>query len=90
MDQTIRCWDVRPFVVGEQRCVKIFQGASHHYDKNLLKVCWSQDGSKISAGSSDKFTYIWDTTSRKILNKLGGHKGSVYFSFVLLNIFLGK
>lgn len=84
MDQTIRCWDVRPFVVG-QRCVKIFQGASHHFDKNLLRVCWSKDGKMISAGSSDKFTYIWDTTNRKILHKLGGHKGSVIFYSDLLN-----
>ena len=76
MDQTIRCWDVRPFVQGN-RCAKIFQGASHNFEKNLLKVAWSADGSMISCGSSDKYTYIWDTTSRKILHKLGGHQGTV-------------
>lgn len=53
MDLTIRCWDVRPFVTGK-RCVKIFQGASHNFEKNLLRVAWSADGNYISSGSSDK------------------------------------
>ena len=43
MDHTVRCWDVRPFVVGN-RCVKIFQGAAHNFEKNLLRVAWSKDG----------------------------------------------
>ena len=43
MDHTVRCWDVRPFVVGN-RCVKIFQGAAHNFEKNLLRVAWSRDG----------------------------------------------
>ncbi len=53
MDQTIRCWDVKSYVIGN-RCVKIFQGNSHGYEKNLLKVTWKNDGSLISAGSADK------------------------------------
>jgi Prp8 binding protein len=31
----------------------------------------------ITAGSSDRFLYIWDTTSKKILHRLSGHNGSV-------------
>lgn len=76
MDHTIRCWDIRPFVVGN-RCVKIFQGATHNFEKNLLRVAWSKDGMQITCGSADKFVYIWDTTSRKVLHRLGGHNGSV-------------
>ena len=53
MDQTVRCWDVRPFVIGN-RCVKIFQGNTHNFEKNLLRVGWSNDGSMITAGSADK------------------------------------
>jgi len=45
--------------------------------QNLLRCAWSPDGSKVSAGSSDRFHYIWDTTSRRILYKLPGHNGSV-------------
>jgi len=53
MDQTIRCWDVKSFVMGN-RCVKIFQGNSHGFEKNLLRVAWSNDGTMMTAGSSDK------------------------------------
>ena len=45
--------------------------------KNLLRCAWSADGSKITAGSGDRYLYIWDTTSRRILYKLPGHAGSV-------------
>ena len=45
--------------------------------QNLLKCAWSPDGSKVSAGSGDRFVYVWDTTTRRILYKLPGHAGSV-------------
>jgi len=54
MDQTIRCFDVRPFVV-KNRCVKIYQGAKHSHEKNLLKVHLSNNGDMVTAGSSDKY-----------------------------------
>nr|CFW94225.1 Eka-G protein beta 3 protein [Euperipatoides kanangrensis] len=76
MDNTARIWDVRPFAP-QERCVKLFQGHQHNFEKNLLHCCWSTDGSKISAGSADRFVHIWDTTSRRILYKLPGHTGSV-------------
>ena len=31
----------------------------------------------MSAGSSDRLVYIWDTTSRRPIYKLPGHAGSV-------------
>lgn len=31
----------------------------------------------MTAGSGDRFVYIWDTTTRRILYKLPGHNGSV-------------
>ena len=45
--------------------------------QNLLRCSWAPDGSKVAAGSGDRFVYIWDTTSRRILYKLPGHAGSV-------------
>uniref|UniRef100_A0A8D0J262 Small nuclear ribonucleoprotein U5 subunit 40 n=2 Tax=Sus scrofa TaxID=9823 RepID=A0A8D0J262_PIG len=72
----VRVWDVRPFAPKE-RCVKIFQGNVHNFEKNLLRCSWSPDGSKIAAGSADRFVYVWDTTSRRILYKLPGHAGSI-------------
>ncbi|XP_063951184.1 U5 small nuclear ribonucleoprotein 40 kDa protein-like [Lytechinus pictus] len=76
MDNTLRIWDVRPFASPE-RCVKIFQGHQHNFEKNLLRCSWSPDGSKVAAGSADRHVYVWDTTSRRILYKLPGHVGSV-------------
>uniref|UniRef100_A0A8C4UDN3 U5 small nuclear ribonucleoprotein 40 kDa protein n=1 Tax=Falco tinnunculus TaxID=100819 RepID=A0A8C4UDN3_FALTI len=52
MDNTVRIWDVRPFAPKE-RCVKIFQGNVHNFEKNLLRCSWSPDGSKIAGGSAD-------------------------------------
>ncbi len=31
----------------------------------------------MAAGSGDRFVYIWDTTTRRILYKLPGHAGCV-------------
>jgi Prp8 binding protein len=45
--------------------------------QNLLKVSWSPDGERIAAGSADKFVYVWETASRKLMYKLPGHLGSV-------------
>ncbi|TRY72088.1 hypothetical protein TCAL_12366 [Tigriopus californicus] len=81
MDNTLRIWDIRPFVQTD-RCTKIITGGhpnrhQHNFEKNLLKCCWSPDGAMVSAGSSDRFVYIWDTSSRRILYKLPGHLGAV-------------
>ncbi|VDO52179.1 unnamed protein product [Haemonchus placei] len=56
-------WDVRPFAP-QERC-------------NLLKCSWYDDGKRVTAGSSDRFAYVWDASSRYILYKLPGHLGSV-------------
>ena len=54
MDHTIRCWDIRPYVQGS-RCVKVYYGVSHNFEKNLLRVCWSPDDTLLSAGSADRY-----------------------------------
>ena len=72
----IRSQDVRPFCTGE-RCVKVFTGHSHNFEKNLLHCAWSPDGAMVAAGSSDRNVYVWDAASRKIVYKLPGHLGSV-------------
>lgn len=45
--------------------------------KNLLRVAWSPDNQLITAGSSDKFLYIWESETGKIVYKLPGHTGSI-------------
>ncbi|KAK6037244.1 hypothetical protein COOONC_25251, partial [Cooperia oncophora] len=69
-------WDVRPFAP-QERCLKSFYGHQHNFEKNLLKCGWSGDGKRVTAGSSDRFAYVWDAASRYILYKLPGHLGSV-------------
>ena len=76
MDNTLRVWDMRPYAPAN-RCVKVFTGHQHSYEKNLLKCDWSPDGSKVTAGSADRHVYVWETASRRMLYKLPGHSGSV-------------
>jgi len=76
MDSSLRIWDVRPYAPTD-RCIKIFTGAVHNFEKNLLRCNWSPDGGRITTGSADRFVYVWDTTTRQILYKLPGHVGSV-------------
>ena len=53
MDNTLRVWDSRPFCTGE-RCVKVFTGHNHNFEKNLLHCAWSPDGALVASGSSDR------------------------------------
>ena len=58
--------------------MKVFEGYhQQNFEKNLLKCSWSPDGAKVTAGSADRMVHVWDTTTRRILYKLLGHKGSV-------------
>lgn len=76
MDNTVRIWDIRPFAPADRQ-LKVFQGHQHNFEKNLLRCCWSPDGRRIAAGSSDRFVYIWDTVFQRLMYKLPGHLGSV-------------
>ena len=40
-------------------------------------MAWSPDGRYLSAGSADKYLYIWDYEDSKIAYKLPGHLGSI-------------
>lgn len=77
MDNSLRTWDVRPFVAGTTRAVKTYHGHHQDFQKQLLRCSWSPDGSRITCGSADKFVYVWDVESRRILYKLPGHNGIV-------------
>lgn len=76
MDNTVRIWDIRPYAPDE-RCVKVFTGHQHNFERNLLRCGWSPDGNRVSAGSSDRSVYVWDVPTQRILYKLPGHNGSV-------------
>jgi len=76
MDCTAKIWDIRPFAP-EMRCVKHFHGHQHNFEKNLLRCSWSPDSHRIACGSSDRYVYVWDVATRRIMYKLPGHQGSV-------------
>ncbi|CAB3401077.1 unnamed protein product [Caenorhabditis bovis] len=76
MDCSVKQWDIRPFAPG-QRLVNTFYGHQHNFEKNLLKCSWSPDNRYISAGSSDRFVYVWEVLTKKLEFKLPGHLGSV-------------
>lgn len=76
-DQTMRCWDVRPFVQGA-RYLKLYEGVPHSYDKGLLRCAWSSDNLVVSAGSSDRLVHLWDSSTRQKTKALTGHNGTVY------------
>ncbi len=76
MDNTMRSWDIRPFAP-ENRCVRVFTGHQHGFEKNLLRCSWSADGKHVSGGSSDRMVHIWNVASGEITYSLPGHDGSV-------------
>lgn len=47
-DGTLRIWDMRPYAPAN-RCLKIFSGHQHSFEKNLLKCDWSPDGKQVSS-----------------------------------------
>eukprot|EP00048_Salpingoeca_helianthica_P007401 m.109942 g.109942 ORF g.109942 m.109942 type:complete len:348 (-) comp14323_c0_seq4:24-1067(-) len=76
MDNTVRIWDVQPFSPTD-RLLKVFHGAQHNFEKNLIRCAWSSDGRRVSSGSADRNVYVWDVGTQKLLYCLPGHKGSV-------------
>lgn len=76
MDNTLRTWDVRPYAPGD-RCMRVFTGHQHGFEKNLLRCDWSPDGRRITAGSSDRMVYIWEMATGAVEYALPGHKGCV-------------
>eukprot|EP00041_Stephanoeca_diplocostata_P010114 m.160517 g.160517 ORF g.160517 m.160517 type:complete len:345 (-) comp18028_c0_seq2:1067-2101(-) len=75
MDKTVRMWDVRPY--STQRLEKVFHGAQHGFEKNLIKCAWTPDGKHVGCGSADRNVYIWNVATTQIKYKLPGHTGSV-------------
>lgn len=84
MDGTVRVWDVKPYILNNDdslRCQYTLTGATHNFERNLLRVCFSSDGELITAGSADRFVNVWDIApgkhEGKLVQRLGGHSGSV-------------
>lgn len=77
LDETVRIWDVRNDVANNKRLKKTLSGHVQGNEKSLIRGGWSNDGLYVCCGSVDKCVYIWDTTTKKIVQRLGGHSGTV-------------
>lgn len=77
MDNTVRMWDIQPYSTNVTREEKVFLGATHNVERNLLRCGWSQDMSLVTAGSADRTTNIWEVETGILKHRLGGHTGSV-------------
>ncbi|KAJ3041905.1 U5 small nuclear ribonucleoprotein [Rhizophlyctis rosea] len=77
MDNTVRIWDIKPFAATTTRMLKIFEGAVHGFERNLLKPCWSPDGDYVATGCGDRTVMVWDVARNTVAYKLPGHKGVV-------------
>ncbi|KAF2471067.1 WD40 repeat-like protein [Lindgomyces ingoldianus] len=75
-DSTVRTWDIRPFAPADRR-ILTYDGAQRGMEPNLLRACWDIKGERIAAGSGDGSVAIWDARTKKLLNKLPGHRGAV-------------
>ena len=42
-----------------------------------MRCSWNYKDKLVSAGSSDRMVYIWDIETGNMVNRLGGHHGSV-------------
>ncbi|KAF9951542.1 general transcription repressor [Mortierella alpina] len=73
-DQTARVWDME-----HGKCVFVLTvGDADMKDAGVTSVAISPDGRLVAAGSLDRMVRVWDTLTGQLLEKLEGHKDSVY------------
>ncbi|KAJ2723884.1 hypothetical protein GGI07_002347 [Coemansia sp. Benny D115] len=77
LDNTVRLWDLRPYCRIKNRCERVFAGAPHGFEKNLIRPAFDREESMVASGSADRTMTIWDMRSGEIKYKLPGHKGCV-------------
>lgn len=75
-DGVVREWDVRPYAP-QDRCCAAYRGATHDFERNLLRCAYSPNGTKLVAGSADRLVRVWERGTARQLYVLPGHTGSV-------------
>lgn len=74
-DKTARVWDMAD---GSSKVLAINDQDSLSTDAGVTSVAISPDGRLVAAGSLDTAVRIWDVESGQLLERLRGHRDSVY------------
>ncbi|KZT02993.1 WD40 repeat-like protein [Laetiporus sulphureus 93-53] len=72
-DKTARIWDMQEGVLSKVLSINENEG-----DAGVTSVCISPDGRFVAAGSLDTIVRIWDVTTGQLVERLKGHRDSVY------------
>lgn len=73
-DRTVRIWSIE-----ESRCIHTLPITDpEQKDPGVTSVAVSPDGRLVAAGSLDKMVRVWDVQTGQPLERLEGHKDSVY------------
>ncbi|KAF8580933.1 chromatin associated protein [Ramaria rubella] len=72
-DKTARIWDME---TGKHKSLSITEPAD--VDAGVTSVAISPDGRLVAAGSLDTIVRLWDVQSGQLIERLMGHKDSVY------------
>jgi len=74
-DRTARIWDMSEGAAGN----KILTiNEPDNVDAGVTSVCISPDGRLVAAGSLDTIVRIWDVATGQLVERLKGHRDSVY------------
>ncbi|KAL1742583.1 WD40-repeat-containing domain protein [Schizophyllum fasciatum] len=74
-DKTARVWDMQE---GTSKVLAINDQDSLNADAGVTSVAISPDGRLVAAGSLDTAVRLWDVESGVLLERLRGHRDSVY------------
>lgn len=78
-DKTARIWDMEQGTCSFHLLIEdISVTENGPVDAGVTSVCVSPDGTLLAAGSLDTVVRLWDTSTGQLLDKLKGHKDSVY------------
>ncbi|KAH0578297.1 hypothetical protein H2248_003923 [Termitomyces sp. 'cryptogamus'] len=74
-DKTARIWDME---TGSSKVLTINDPDSLNNDAGVTSVAISPNGQFVAAGSLDTVVRIWDVATAQLVERLRGHKDSVY------------
>ncbi|KAG6886813.1 hypothetical protein C0992_002193 [Termitomyces sp. T32_za158] len=74
-DKTARIWDMES---GSSKVLTINDPDSLNNDAGVTSVAISPNGQFVAAGSLDTVVRIWDVATAQLVERLRGHKDSVY------------